>query len=157
MDVSSLRFLLALGGSLVALASQAAENPAPGVTTETNRALYVVGDTVEVTVTNSRNAPIWIAGCNPLSLERFENERYLPVAGARCVGEGDAVKIPPGTHKLSWVATGEHSGQIFRMALAFGWGCEDGRALSQSRCQDFATAYSTSVRVGRRGDGAAPP
>lgn len=152
-------FTVALVGLLATAAAPllAGDVAETGVKVETSRALYVPGDKVEITVTNTRRAPVFLAGCNSFQLERFEAETYAPVRGARCVGEGDAVKVPPGTHSLVWEPGSEHSGQVLRLAVAFGWGCDDGRALSQSRCQEFATSYSASFRVGRRSEAAPSP
>ncbi len=148
---TSPRTLRAFGGLL--LAATAAAQDAPKVKVETSRSLYVPGDTVEVIVTNGRSDAIWIPGCAALQLEAFESETYEPVALEKCVSEGDAVKVPPGTHALSFTADSAHSGRILRAGVAYGWGCKSEGPLSSSRCSDFAGVWSRNFRVSRKADG----
>ncbi|MCO4768809.1 MAG: hypothetical protein KDA24_02185 [Deltaproteobacteria bacterium] len=110
-----------------------------------------MGENAEFTVTNDTAKPIFIAGCGALQLQHFESETYVPVPAATCVAEGMAVAIPPGTHTLSFGTESKQAGQILRVGLSYGWGCEADRELSQARCADFKTVYSASFRVGRGG------
>ena len=119
---------------------------------EPSRSMYGAGETAEFTVTNGGSVPIFVAGCATLQLEHFQAEQYVPIASATCVSEGTAVAIAPGTHALSLAPEGRRSGEILRVALTYGWGCEEGRALSQARCDDFKTVYSPSFRIGRGGE-----
>ena len=113
--------------------------------------MYGVGETAEFTVTNNGKAPIFVPGCGALQVQHFESETYIPVPAAPCVSEGVAVEVPPGTHTLSFVPDGNRAGQILRVGVSYGFGCESGRELSQARCTNFKTAYSASFRVGRGG------
>ena len=140
--------LIAVCGLAVAGPSLAGDAP---VKLETSRALYEPGDTVEITITNARSGPIFLQGCGTLQLELFEAETYVPVAVEKCVSEGEAQKVPPGDLTLSFTPGNTRSGQILRVSVAYGWGCEDGKPLSQSRCDDFGTVRTTNFRVGRGG------
>ncbi len=119
---------------------------------ETSRSLYEPGEVVEATVTNKRAGTIYVGGCGAVVAERLDDERYEPVVGEPCVTEGRAVKIEPGAEMKFEIKEAGRSGDVRRLSLAFGWGCNDDRPLSQARCQDFATAVSPSFRVGRRSD-----
>ncbi len=146
-----LRLLILVGG-LVCAGSAVAQD-ADGVTVETSRGLYVPGDTVEVIVTNARKDAVWLAGCAALQLQAFEAEKYAAVPLEKCVAEGDAVKVEPGTHVLSFTAESAHSGNILRAGVAFGWGCTQAGPLSAARCQDFASQWSRNFRISRKADG----
>ena len=122
------------------------------VKVETGRQLYEPGDVVEITITNERGAPIALPGCGSFQVEEFVNESYRPIVVERCVSEGEAMHIAPGPFKLSFTPDGARSGQILRVSVAFGWGCEADKPLSQARCDEFATAYSSNFRIGRRSD-----
>lgn len=137
---------LFLGGPLLA-----GDPPDTKVKVETGRQLYEAGDSVEITITNGRPGPIALPGCGSFTVEVFESDQYRPVPPERCVSEGDALIVPPGQHKLTFSPGSARSGQILRIAVAFGWGCEEGRPLSQARCQDFGTAWSSNFRVGGGG------
>ena len=148
------RVLLALiiaCGVILAGPSLAGDPPDHKVRLETSRQLYEPGDIVEITIVNSRGAPIFLPGCGTLQLELFEAEAYIPLAVEKCVSEGEAQKVAPGEVTLSFTPGNTRSGQILRVAMAFGWGCEEGKPLSQARCQDFGTAWTPNFRVGRAG------
>ena len=123
----------------------------PQVKLETSRSLYEPGDTVEITITNARSGPIFLSGCGALQLEIFEAESYAPVTVEKCVSEGEALKAPPGELALSFTPGNTRSGQILRVSVAYGWGCEEGKPLSQARCEEFATVRTSNFRVGRGG------
>lgn len=148
----SLRNLLLLLACLVPSAALAQEEaPAPsGVSVTTSRALYVPGDTVEITIQNSRKGSIFLAGCSPFQVELFVAEQYTPIRTEHCVSEGQAVEVKPGTHTLNFVPSPEQTGSILRIAVPFGWGCGPGMALSGARCTDFDTAHSKMVRVNKK-------
>lgn len=130
-----------------------AGDDAQGVSVAVSRSMYVGGDAVEIKVTNGRKDPIYLSGCPTFRLERFVGEKHQPVSSDRCVAEGDTKVVPPGEHVLRWTANSQFSGEILRVAVTFGWGCESGRALSQSRCKDFATAWSPNFRIGKGTEG----
>jgi hypothetical protein len=144
--------LLMLAGALLCSTLAVAQD-APKVKFEASRSLYVPGDTVELLITNTRTSPIWIPGCAALQLQSFESESYEPLALEKCISEGEAVKIAPGTHSLSFTADSAHSGRILRAGVAYGWGCTSSGPLSGARCQDFATGWSRNFRVSRKADG----
>jgi|GEM_PF-4426296 len=123
------------------------------VSVEPARSMYAPGETAEFTITNSSGASIFIPGCGALQLQYFESENYIPIAGETCVSEGVSVEIAPGAHTLSFSPDGNRAGQILRVGISYGAGCEAGRELSQSRCGSFKTAYSGSFRVGRGSGG----
>jgi hypothetical protein len=137
--------------ALLLAPSASADEPDVGVSVETSRQLYAPGDDVEIVVTNRRPVPVFVMGCGSYQVQRLEDEKYRSLRPEHCVSEGTAIEIPPGKHSLKYVPGGERSGQVLRVALPFGWGCEKDRELSQARCADFATAYSASFRVGRGG------
>lgn len=125
--------------------------PAPsGVTVELSRSMFAPGDVAQITVTNGRSGSIFLAGCGSFQVQLFEAETYSSLPGEHCVSEGEAVEVPPGTHILSYTPAPERAGDILRVAVPYGWGCESGRELSQSRCTDFATAESGSFRVSKK-------
>ena len=132
-----------------------AESPPPapvdGVVIELSRSMFAPGDDAQITVTNARAGSIFIAGCGSHQVELFRAETYTPLPGEHCVSEGEAVEIPPGSHTLSYSPGPERAGQILRIAVPYGWGCEAGRELSQARCTEFATAASSSFRVAKKG------
>jgi hypothetical protein len=141
-------------GLLVAVLTTAgiAHSEGESVSIEPSRSMYSAGEAAEFTVTNSGSAPVFVSGCGALQLEHFESEHYLPVRAETCVSEGTALEIAPGTQTLTLAPSGRKGGEILRVGLSYGWGCESGRALSQARCSDFKTVYSSSFRIGR-GDG----
>jgi hypothetical protein len=143
--------LAAISAAALAFA-QAPAADAHGIKVETGRSLYVAGDVVEITVTNAGKEPVYLQGCGSYHVEVFENERYSSLPSERCVSEGDALLVPPGTLQLKYEATGERQGQILRVALAYGWGCQPERPLSQARCAGFASAWSPSFRIGKRNE-----
>lgn len=145
-----MRLLLLAVGLLCAAPALAQE--ATDVTVETSRGLYVPGDTVEVIITNRRTSPVWLPGCAALQVQVFESDRYEHVPLAKCVAEGEAVKVEPGTHVLSFTAEPGHSGRILRAGVAIGWGCKNDGPLSGARCQDFVSRWSRNFRVSRKGD-----
>ncbi len=147
---NTLRVSLACGlFACVLTASGIAHSEDESVTIEASRSLYRVGETAEFTVTNSRAETIFVGGCGPVQVQAFEAEQYVSITTGSCVSEGTAVAIPPGTHPLTVKADVGLAGKVLRAAVAYGWGCEEGKELSQSRCKDFATAYSGSFRIGR--------
>ena len=148
-----MRLRLLLLAAALACAAPASGQDSAEVVVETSRGLYVPGDTVEVIVTNRRSSPVWLPGCAALQLQFFESDRYEPVPLEKCVAEGDAVKVEPGTHVLSFTAEPGHSGRILRAGVAVGWGCKSEGPLSGARCQDFVSHWSRNFRVSRKGDG----
>jgi|GEM_PF-1803823 len=134
-----------------ASAAPAAKGPTD-VVVETSRQQYVAGDVVEIIVTNKRTAPIFLAGCGSFTVQLFDRESYTSLPTEQCVSEGEALEVAPGTYTLSWQAIGARGGEILRIGLAYGHGCETGRALTQARCTDFATVYSAPFRVGKKVD-----
>ncbi len=122
------------------------------VVIEPSRMLYEPGEVVQATVTNKRAEAIFVGGCGAVVSERLEDERYEPSRGEPCVTEGRAVKIEPGGEKAFELKEAGKSGDVRRLSLAFGWGCDETRPLSQARCKEFATAVSPSFRVGRRSE-----
>lgn len=146
-------FAAVLAGAAAVVGVESWANPAAAVSVETNRSLYVTGDTVELWVVNGGKVPIALPGCGSFRLERFVGESYEPVPSERCVAEGDAKVLAPGRHVLKWTAPPSHSGDILRFSVAYGWGCEAGRALSQARCADFATVWSPNFRIGKTNEG----
>jgi hypothetical protein len=149
-----MRFWMLLVAAAVGSAAPAIAQETADVSVETSRGLYVPGDTVEVIVTNGRKDPIWISGCAALQVQEFEAERYAPIALEKCVAEGDAVKIAPGTHVLSFTAESSQSGSILRAGVAFGWGCTQAGPLSGARCRDFGSRWSRNFRVSRKAESA---
>ncbi len=152
MTLRNLLLLLACLVILPASARDAVAGP-DGVTVTTSRSLYVPGDTVEITVQNSRKDSIFLAGCASYQVELFVAEQYIPSRAEHCVSEGQAVEVKTGTHTLTFVPTPENTGSIMRIAVPYGWGCSSGMALSGARCTDFATAYSKMVRVNKKSSG----
>jgi len=147
---TTLRPFLACGlFACVLTASGIAHSEEESVKIEASRSLYRVGETAEFTVTNSGTNTIFVAGCGALQVQQFEAEQYVGVSTGSCVSEGTAVAIPPGTSSLTVKAEQALGGKVLRVAVAYGWGCEEGKELSQSRCKDFGTAYSGSFRIGR--------
>ena len=138
--------------AVAALFAATGQAGAADVKVETSRQLYEPGDTVEITVTNSRAGAISVPGCASFVVEVFEADAYRPIVVEKCVSEGTALELEPGPHSLNFVADGGRSGQIVRVGLAFGWGCEKGKPLSQARCKDFETVYSSNFRIGRAND-----
>jgi len=143
--------LIVVCGLALAGPSVAGDPAALKVKLETSRQLYEPGDTVEITLTNQRGAPIFLPGCGALQLEMFEADAYVPVPVEKCVSEGEAQKVEPGETTLSFAPGNTRSGQILRIAVAFGWGCEEARPLSQARCDDFGTVWTSNFRVGKGG------
>ena len=144
-----------LAGGLFALVLTAggiAHSEGQSVSIEPSRSMYGVGEKAEFTITNGTQGPIFISGCGALQVQHFESETYVPDPGETCVSEGPSVEIAPGTHTLSLDTAGQKTGQILRVGLSYGWACEAGRELSQSRCADFSTVYSKSFRIVRPGD-----
>jgi hypothetical protein len=121
-----------------------------GVSVETSRSLYEPSEAVKATVTNNRKQAIFIGGCGAVAAQRLEDEMYRTVVEAPCVTEGRAVQIAPGESVSFELKGGGKSGEVRRLSVAFGWGCQDARPLSQARCKEFATGVSASYRVGRR-------
>ncbi len=157
-----LAFALVLGSASIAhsgdkkeqesaTAAAKAPSPAAGVLVELSRSMYAPGDDAQITVTNGRTDSIFLAGCGGFQVELFESDTYMPLPGEHCVSEGEAIEVPPGTHVLSYKPAPAQAGSILRVAVPYGWGCQRGRELSQSRCADFATAASSSFRVARKG------
>ena len=64
--------LIVVCGLALAGPSVAGDPAALKVKLETSRQLYEPGDTVEITLTNQRGAPIFLPGCGALQLEMFE-------------------------------------------------------------------------------------
>lgn len=143
--------LIIVCGVALAGSSLAGDPPDYKVKLETSRQLYEPGDTVEITLTNSRSGAVYLPGCGALQLEMFDGEGYVPVPVETCVSEGEAQKIEPGPLTLSFTPGNTRSGQILRVAVAFGWGCEEARPLSQARCDEFGTIWTSKFRVGRAG------
>ncbi|HCP44694.1 MAG TPA: hypothetical protein DIU15_01470 [Deltaproteobacteria bacterium] len=155
---SSCAWLLGLG-SVLALALLVLQGPSsawaadpmgPSVTVETSRRAYLLGDVVEITVTNKRDVPIFLPGCESFQLERFEGEAYRSMPLEPCGREGLALPVPPGTKTFEYRPGREQLKQLLRVTVVFGWGCTDARALSSARCSDFATVRSSSFRISSR-------
>jgi hypothetical protein len=142
--------VLSVATLLISLAGPAIGGDAAQVVIETSRSLYEPGEVVQATVKNERKTTIFVGGCGALVAERLEDESYSPVRGEPCVTEGQAVRIEPGEEMAFEIKEAGKSGEVRRVSLAFGWGCNDERPLSQARCTEFATAASPSFRVGRR-------
>ncbi len=138
--------------ALVLVSGGIAHSEDQTVSIEPARSIYGVGEKAEFTVTNGTKGPIFVMGCGALQVQHFESETYVPAPGETCVSEGPSVVLAPGTHTLSLDPAGQKPGRILRVGLAYGWSCEAGRELSQSRCADFNTVYSASFRIGRTGD-----
>ena len=138
--------------ALVLTSGGIAHSESPSVSIEPSRSMYGVGEKAAFTITNETEGPIFVSGCAALQLQHFESEAYVPVSTETCVSEGLSVELPPGKHILSLDTAGQKTGRILRVALSYGWSCEAGRELSQSRCADFDTVYSTSFRIVRTGD-----
>ncbi len=121
----------------------------PKVKVETSRQLYEPGDTVEIAVVNEGTDAVYLPGCASFTLEVFQAESYQRVPIEKCASEGEALEIPNGQYDLSFVSSNDLSGNILRVSVTYGWGCEGARPLSQARCKDFATATSSNFRVGK--------
>ena len=147
-----LRLSLVMAAAVLLAPGSAAAQEDANVVVETNRQLYEPGEVVQATITNNRAAALFVGGCGAIVVERLEDEVYRSVAGEPCVTEGRAVRIEPGKTLVLDIKEAGRSGEVRRLSLAFGWGCNDARALSQARCTDFATAVSPPYRVGRRED-----
>jgi len=143
--VPSLVFVL-LGLASVTVAG---DEGAGGVKVETSRQLYEPGATVEITIVNERAGPISLPGCGSFDVQRFDVESYRSVVVENCVSEGEALLVQPGRFSLNFVPSSAQSGDILRLSVAYGWGCEERKPLSQARCKGFGTAVSSNFRVGK--------
>jgi len=139
--------VLLVVASFLAAPMLRAESPASLVSVDTNRRTYVLGDVVEIVVDNKAGEKVFLPGCQTYQVERFGDERYQPLEGEHCISEGDARAIDPGQFTLQFQPKLEHIGRPLRISLVYGIGCAEQRPLSQARCRDFGTLYSTSFRV----------
>jgi len=134
---------------LLTLAVAGEVESSDNVTVTISQSVYAVGDTVTVVVDNKRDQAVYVPGCHPFEVESFVEDRYRRVVREPCSWEGIAVKLPPGKHEFTYLTPAEVDGNIFRISVVYGWGCRDELPLSQSRCEDFASASSGSFRVGQ--------
>lgn len=146
----SAALLLALLSATSVQPAAAADKAFTDVTVETNRRAYLLGDVVEVKVTNKRDVPIFLPGCESFQLERFVEDSYQAMPVEPCVREGTALLLSPGTRTFEYKPGRDQLKQLLRVTLVFGWGCAEGRALSSARCDDFATVRSSSFRLSTR-------
>ena len=109
--------------------------------------VFAPGDLVTIVVNNDSGRAVFVPGCHPFEVEEFRNDSYTRVKREPCSWEGEAVKLPPGKHEFSYQTSTDDKG-IFRVSVAYGWSCHEGLPLSQSRCEEFTTAYSGNYRVG---------
>ncbi len=127
--------------------SKSSEPSEPGVTIDTNRRTYFVGDVVDIVVENKTPSKVFIPGCQPYQVERFGDERFEAIEGEHCIAEGDARAVGPGKRTLQFHPKAEHVDRPLRVSLVYGLGCAEKRPLSQARCTDFVTIYTRSFRV----------
>jgi hypothetical protein len=145
-----MRLPIALAALLFAVPASASDD---AVSVATGRQVYVPGDSVEISVSNGRKGPIFLPGCGSFVIEVFDENtgRYKPLPTENCVSEGESIEVVPGAFALQWPVPAGRSGGILRVGIVHGWGCEQGRPLSQARCEDFGTSWSSSFRVGKAG------
>ncbi|MBJ93338.1 MAG: hypothetical protein CMP23_02560 [Rickettsiales bacterium] len=145
---SRILFFSALASSLLwGLSAGAGESKLDSVQVDTNRRTYVLGDQVEISLENRRGEDIYLVGCQPYQVERFGEDRYLPLPGEDCVAEGEAQAVSAGETKFVFHPAKEHLDVPLRISVVYGIGCSPKRALSQARCRDFGTVRTPSFRV----------
>ncbi len=134
--------------AVIALAPPSAVRTAEGVTVSTSQQAYAPGDEVTVVIENNTGAPIFVPGCHPFEIEEFREDDYRRLTREPCRWEGVATALGPGQHELPWATREDDANRIFRVSLTYGWGCAEGKALSRSSCQEFASIVSPTFRVG---------
>jgi len=139
-------FVLFLLSSLP-VTSSSEEKSAIDVIVETNRRTYVLGDQVQISLSNKTAEKVFVPGCQSIQVERFGDDRYEPLPGEHCVAEGNAKALEPGTSEFLFKPKKENLDAPLRVSMVFGIGCVENRPLSQARCRDFGTAYTQSFRV----------
>lgn len=144
-----LLLLLTLLGPGIPLgfSSALAAEPQGEVAVAPTRLAFSAGGAIELRVTNTSDAPIFVAACGALQAEILVDEHYEPLPPTFCQEEGLAQSLPVGESRLSLPAPIGLAGRTGRVALVFGLGCVDKRPLSRARCSDFRTVWSGNFRV----------
>ena len=145
---SGLLLLTLLGaGNPLDLSLALASEPQSGVVvTPTTSAFSADGD-IKLQVTNTSDAPIFVAACGALQAEILVDEHYEPLPPTSCEEEGLAQSLPVGESRLSLPVPIGLVGRTGRVALVFGLGCVEKRPLSRARCNDFRTVWSGNFRI----------
>jgi len=141
----NITWVLVIAVSLLLVPGRGATDDA--VTVTTTQQAYVPGDPVSIAVENNTGKPIFLPGCHPFEVEEFKEDTYLRVQREPCRWEGIALKLEPGHHDFTFQTTEEDADRIFRIAIAYGWECNESTALSRAGCKEFASAVSASFRV----------
>lgn len=124
----------------------ASKAAASSVSVELNARSYRPGETIQITLNNQGNAPIFLPGCASYSLERFQDERYTPITVKRCESEQNALMVPKGSRSFELPApTGERA--LLRVTVTYGVDCREGIPLSRSGCKRFDAVSSSTFTL----------
>lgn len=134
-------------GIPLGFSSALAADPQREVAVAPTRLAFSAGGAIELRVTNTSDAPIFVAACGALQAEILVDEHYEPLPPTFCQEEGLAQPLPVGESRLSFPVPTGLVGRTGRVALVFGFGCVEKRPLSRARCSGFRTVWSGNFQV----------
>ncbi len=123
----------------------------PPVELATTRSIHAPGEVVVVRIDNHTGGTLWVPGCSPLEVQRFEEESFVPLHTEGCASEGVARTLDAGVTELSISPTREMKEGVFRVIMAYGTGCKGGVPLSAAGCRSLGEVVSRSFRIGGGG------
>jgi hypothetical protein len=115
-----------------------------GLQAWTDASVYDAAQPAQAMLRNSLDRPVYLPGCNPLTLERERSPGRWESQGptVACVWEGFAQRIDPGA-EAAFPFT-PRAGGTWRVRFpGIGIGCRDGRPMSQAGCQATTDEVST--------------
>jgi hypothetical protein len=114
-----------------------------GVTVRVDQRAYGEGVPVKVEVTNRLGERVFLHGCASYAIERFVDDRFVPLAPLRCEWEEDAIALETGSRTFEFSPPHDER-SIYRLVVTYGLGCREGVPLSRAQCARFGTAYSST-------------
>lgn len=111
-----------------------------------DKTVYALEDTIQVTLHNNSDQPVYLEGCSQLYLATETDTGWVEGPLVVCVWEGYAVRIDPDS-----VFTEKHPAKHFlgvhKFVAPVYYGCGEGKPISQAECMSQAKIYSPEFTV----------
>lgn len=120
-----------------------ADTAAKSVTLQASARAYRPGDVIVLELNNAGSTAIYLPGCASYTLERFQEEHFVPLPLKRCDWEQNALLVPPGSRRFELPAP-EGTQAIVRAVVTYGVDCREGIPLSRAACKRIETVASPS-------------
>lgn len=125
------------------VAASALANSAGPVTLQASARVYRPGDVIVLELNNTGATAVYLPGCASYTLERFQEEHFVPLPLKRCDWEQNALLVPPGSRRFELPAP-EGTQAIVRAVVTYGVDCREGIPLSRAACRRIETVASPS-------------